>query len=546
MFTIVQNYKKMFTSFVINEFNSPEWWNSALIEDKNNNGATTDELIKEFEKDWFTSDELTKIKENFEKEKDALTDEVKNGLQSLITFIEKESFIIDKWAIEKEKKKEFKDLPEIKKVEAKKVETKKVEVKQVESKQLKKAINFNNTEFTSEWVNLIQKKLGTTETGMFNNTDIAAIKKLKNGSDGKIGLGVLKDLYLVKVEMAEDKSKTNLPNNWLTKDMFKPNQLEKGNSKYIVFNKLEKTKTQETKDKLDTKEKTEQIKIKVVSFTKEEAIKVLTKLATEWGEQKLTTYSYELDGETITKDINLYSSDGKLKVELDWTGTLLDLFDDVDTAIDSINEIENWINKIVKEHEDKVNQELKKDFDKKVIKKIKEAKEEANSFPRKLGEYTDFDGETQKIVLKDVSHPWNNGEKDTPEFLVELDDSGKFRDPDVSFDHVPTKTEISEAMTKLLKEYNKEKAEKEMESTWTEAITIPSWDYKWNYDIEFQIDWGELKLDSKFNQPGTDKSEKVTADNLEEIKNKLIAEYIEQVKKQKKVEEYDDLDEDWM
>jgi hypothetical protein len=54
----------------------------------------------------------------------------------------------------------------------------------------------------------------------------------------------------------------------------------------------------------------------------------------------------------------------------------------------------------------------------------------------------------------------NDNDLGTPEYIVELDDSGKFFDPDVSFDHIPNKAEIKKAITSLLKEYNKEKVKK--------------------------------------------------------------------------------------
>jgi len=255
----------------------------------------------------------------------------------------------------------------------------------------------------------------------------------------------------------------------------------------------ENEKINKGNEKVKTIEKAEQINIEVKPYTKDDIIKALKDVATHnWNEQKITTYSYMLNGEKIEWDINLYSFDGKLKVELDWTGHLTNLFDDVDTEIDGINKVKEWINKIVTEYQSEINKDLKEDFDEKQNDKLKEAKEKAESFPRNLGVYRDFDWKEQNIILKDVSHPWISDEDlDTPEYLVELDNSGKFIDPDISFDHIPNNTEIEEAKSKLLKEYNNEKEKKDQEQDkkdWDEAQEefdkVDIWETKFDKEIE--------------------------------------------------------------
>jgi len=86
---------------------------------------------------------------------------------------------------------------------------------------------------------------------------------------------------------------------------------------------------------------------------------------------------------------------------------------------------------------------------------------------------------------------------------------------------------------------------------WETTIKIDSGDYKWKkFDLNFEIDWDKLILDSAWNQPGTDKEIQINIDKIvwktndqimeyiNSLKNKLIAEYKNQVAKQKK-QKYD-------
>jgi len=97
------------------------------------------------------------------------------------------------------------------------------------------------------------------------------------------------------------------------------------------------------------------------------------------------------------------------------------------------------------------------------------------------------------------------------------------------------KEKFKEILKKLKKEINSEV-----------EIKIDSWDYKGKkYKLDFEIDWDKLVLDSKWNQPWTDKEVKINMDKIvwkseKEIKNyinslkdKLINEYKKEVAKSK-------------
>ena len=66
---------------------------------------------------------------------------------------------------------------------------------------------------------------------------------------------------------------------------------------------------------------------------------------------------------------------------------------------------------------------------------------------------------------------------------------------------------------KLINTLSKFPEDKLKSSTWK----ISKWEYEWKtYDLEFKIDWDELKLDTKYDQPLSDREMKITLDDTKD------------------------------
>lgn len=165
---------------------------------------------------------------------------VKNSQTNKTEFkINNKKWLNNKWELEDYKNKSVVDKTfldkDINKLEKEEMEEAKKREEKAERQEREKdnkeyfknqeIINWNKSEFTEDWIKLIQKKLWIKDDWDFWPNTLEAVKKIDK--DWKIGLWVLKKLWLV--------DKNNNAINGLTKSMFKPWKLEQWNSRYIIF-----------------------------------------------------------------------------------------------------------------------------------------------------------------------------------------------------------------------------------------------------------------------------------------------------------------------